>query len=66
MYEAFLNKKIKVTSIVVTHDMFSVKNVADKVSMMHNGKIYFSGTYDEILNSDDSVIQNFVKRTVVQ
>jgi len=60
-----LNKKIKVTSIVVTHDMFSVKNVADKVSMMHNGKIYFSGTYDEILNSDDSVIQNFVKRTVV-
>ncbi len=60
-----LNKKIKVTSIVVTHDMFSVKNVADKVSMMHDGKIYFSGTYDEILNSDDSVIQNFVKRTVV-
>lgn len=60
-----LNKKIKVTSIVVTHDMFSVKNVADKVSMMHNGKIYFSGTYDEILNSDDSVIQNFVKRTII-
>ena len=60
-----LNKKIKATSIVVTHDMFSVKNVADKVSMMHNGKMYFSGTYDEILNSDDSVIQNFVKRTVV-
>ncbi len=60
-----LNKEINVTSIVVTHDMFSVKNVADKVSMMHDGKIYFSGTYDEILNSNDSVIQNFVKRTVV-
>ncbi|MDA3861318.1 MAG: ABC transporter ATP-binding protein [Melioribacteraceae bacterium] len=60
-----LNKEINVTSIVVTHDMFSVKNVADKVSMMHNGKIYFSGTYDEILNSSDSVIQNFAKRTVL-
>ncbi len=60
-----LNKELNVTSIVVTHDMFSVKNVADKVSMMHNGKIYFSGTYDEILESSDSVIQNFVKRTVV-
>ena len=60
-----LNKELNVTSIVVTHDMFSVKNVADKVSMMHNGKIYFSGTYDEILNSSDSIIQNFVKRTVV-
>lgn len=60
-----LNKEINVTSIVVTHDMFSVKNVADKVSMMHNGKIYFSGTYDEVLDSNDKVIQNFVKRTVV-
>ena len=60
-----LNKEINVTSIVVTHDMFSVKNVADKVSMMHNGKIYFSGTYGEILKSTDSIIQNFVKRTVV-
>lgn len=60
-----LNKKVNATSIVVTHDMFSVKNVADKVSMMHNGKIYFSGTYDEILNSDDSVIRNFIKRTVI-
>ncbi len=60
-----LNKEVNVTSIVVTHDMFSVKNVADKVSMMHNGKIYFSGTYDEILNSNDNVIKSFVKRTVV-
>ncbi len=60
-----LNKELNVTSIVVTHDMFSVKNVADKVSMMHNGKIYFSGTYDEVLNSNDSVIKSFVKRTVV-
>ena len=60
-----LNEQLNVTSIVVTHDMFSVKNVADKVSMMHNGKIYFSGTYNEVLKSKDSVIQNFIKRTVV-
>ncbi|MBU0475663.1 MAG: ABC transporter ATP-binding protein [Bacteroidetes bacterium] len=60
-----LNKQINVTSIVVTHDMFSVKNVADKVSMMHEGKIYYSGTYSEILNSNDSVIKSFVKRTII-
>lgn len=60
-----LNEQLNVTSIVVTHDMFSVKNVADKVSMMHNGKIYFSGTYDEILQSTDKTIQEFIKRTVV-
>ena len=59
-----LNKQLSVTSIVVTHDMFSVKNVADKVSMMHDGKIYFSGTYDEILTSNDTIIQEFISRTV--
>ena len=60
-----LNNEVNVTSIVVTHDMFSVKNVADKVAMMHNGKIYFSGTYDEVLKSTDRVIKNFVQRTVI-
>ncbi len=58
-----LNQKINVTSIIVTHDMFSVKNVADKIAMMHEGKIYFIGTYDELINSDDSVIQKFIQRS---
>ncbi len=59
-----LNKKLNVTSIVVTHDMFSVKNIADKVAMVHEGKIYFTGTLDELLNSKDSVITAFIKRTL--
>jgi phospholipid/cholesterol/gamma-HCH transport system ATP-binding protein len=58
-----LNNKLNVTSIVVTHDMVSVKNVADKVAMIHEGKIYFQGTPDELLNSGDIVINNFIKRT---
>ena len=58
-----LNDKLAVTSIVVTHDMFSVKNVADKISMVHQGKIYFTGTIDELLNSSDKVINDFIKRT---
>src|SRR3989339_1036183 len=36
-----LNEKLNVTSIIVTHDMFSVKNTADVIAMMHEGKIYF-------------------------
>ncbi len=55
--------KLKVTSIVVTHDMFSVKNVADRVALMHEGKIYFDGKPEELLNSEDKVIYNFIKRT---
>lgn len=58
-----LADKLNVTSIVVTHDIVSVKNVADKVAMIHDGEIYFKGTPDELLNSDDQVIVNFIKRT---
>lgn len=55
--------RLKVTSVVVTHDMFSVKNVADRVAMMHEGKVYFTGTPDELLNSKDKTIYDFIKRT---
>ncbi len=58
-----LTNKLNVTSIVVTHDMYSVKNVADKVAMMHNGVIYFTGSQQELLDSNDLVIKDFIKRT---
>ncbi|MCX7797748.1 MAG: ABC transporter ATP-binding protein [Melioribacter sp.] len=58
-----LNEKLKVTSIIVTHDMFSVKNTAERIAMIHEGKIYFTGTPQEFLESKDSVIENFIKRT---
>lgn len=60
-----LSEKIKVTSVVVTHDMYSVKNVAAKVAMMHEGKIYFIGSPEELLNSKDQNIISFIKRTFV-
>jgi phospholipid/cholesterol/gamma-HCH transport system ATP-binding protein len=60
-----LSEKIKVTSIVVTHDMYSVKNVANKVAMMHNGKIYFKGNPEELASSDDKTIKDFIRRTEV-
>jgi len=58
-----LSEKINVTSVVVTHDMYSVKNVAAKVAMMHEGKIHFYGTPGDLLGSNDSVITGFIKRT---
>lgn len=60
-----LGTKLNVTSVVVTHDMYSVKNVADKVAMVHEGKIYFVGKPQELLNSSDPVIIDFIKRTGV-
>jgi phospholipid/cholesterol/gamma-HCH transport system ATP-binding protein len=58
-----LTDKLNVTSIVVTHDMYSVKNVAHQVAMMHEGTIHFVGTPNELLNSDDFIIREFVQRT---
>ena len=58
-----LSEKLSVTSIVVTHDMYSVKNVAHKVAMLHEGIIYFKGTPNELITSKDATIINFIKRT---
>ncbi len=58
-----VKQKVKATAIVVTHDMFSVKNVADRVAMMVEGKTYFLGTPDELLTSKDEIIYQFIKRT---
>lgn len=58
-----LSNRIKVTSIVVTHDMVSVKNVADRIVMLHDGKAHFNGVYDQLFNREDEVIKNFIQRS---
>jgi phospholipid/cholesterol/gamma-HCH transport system ATP-binding protein len=58
-----LAEKLKVTSVVVTHDIFSVYDVADRVAMMHEGKIYFEGTPHELMQTTDPLIKDFLNRT---
>ncbi len=58
-----LSQKLKVTSIVVTHDIFSVYDVADEVAMIHDGKTYFYGTPKELIETDDKLIRDFLNRT---
>jgi phospholipid/cholesterol/gamma-HCH transport system ATP-binding protein len=58
-----LAERLKVTSVVVTHDIFSVYDVADKVAMMEAGKIYFHGTPKELVETKDPVIRGFLNRT---
>jgi phospholipid/cholesterol/gamma-HCH transport system ATP-binding protein len=60
-----LSEKINVTSVVVTHDMYSVKNISDKVAMMYEGIIYFYGSPTELTESKDPVIIDFIKRTSI-
>jgi phospholipid/cholesterol/gamma-HCH transport system ATP-binding protein len=58
-----LSDRLQVTSVVVTHDIFSVYDVADKVAMMEDGKIYFHGTPKELVETTDPVIRGFLNRT---
>ncbi len=51
---------LKVTTVVVTHDMRSARRVGQRILMLHNGRIYASGTPDEIFASTDPVVHRFV------
>lgn len=55
-----LHDKLKVTSIVVTHDMKSVYRIADRIGMLYQGKIVGEGNAREIQETKDPVIHQFI------
>ena len=57
------NKELSVTSIVVTHDIFSVYEIADHVAMMFDGVVHFEGTPQELNLTTDPEVREFLERT---
>jgi phospholipid/cholesterol/gamma-HCH transport system ATP-binding protein len=55
-----LSKKLHITSVVVTHDMKSVFSIADRVIMLYEGKVIASGAMEEIKNSNDPRVKQFI------
>jgi phospholipid/cholesterol/gamma-HCH transport system ATP-binding protein len=55
-----LQQRLGVTSIVVTHDMKNAFDVADQIAYLHEGRIYFHGTPDELRQSTDKLLQDFL------
>jgi len=55
-----LKNKLQVTSIAVTHDMKSAYKIADRIALLYNGKILTAGSPDEIRNSKDPVVEQFI------
>jgi phospholipid/cholesterol/gamma-HCH transport system ATP-binding protein len=55
-----LQQRYGVTSIVVTHDMKSAFDVADHIAYLHEGRIYFHGSADELRQSTDPLLQDFL------
>ena len=56
-----VRRDLKNTAIVVTHDMASVYKVADRVAMMHLGKIVFLGTPDEVRDTQSPLVRQFIE-----
>ena len=59
-----LQRGLGLTSVVVTHDMTSVYKIADRIIMLHNGKIIADGDADYIRNHPHPVVQQFIKGQV--
>ena len=55
-----LQRQLRVTSVVVTHDMHSAFKVADRIVMLHEGKLIFDGTPEKMRASQDPVIRRFI------
>ena len=53
--------RLAVTSVVVTHDMRSTRRVGQRIMMLHNKRIYATGTPDEIFNSRDPIVRRFIE-----
>jgi len=56
-----LQKRLGVTSIVVTHDIHSAFTVGDRIAFLHQGRIHFDGTVEEAKRSTESLLRTFIE-----
>jgi phospholipid/cholesterol/gamma-HCH transport system ATP-binding protein len=49
-----------ITTIINTHDMNSVMEIGDNIALLHNGKLAWEGSNDEVLTSKNEILQDFV------
>lgn len=55
-----LNKKLGITSVVVTHEMDSAFRIADRMVLLNRGRFIAAGTPDEMKNSPDPLVRQFI------
>jgi len=56
-----LKQQLNVTSVVVTHDMHSATFVSDRIAMIHDGRVIFTGTPEAMRVSADPRVRNFIE-----
>ncbi len=56
-----LQKKLKTTTAAVTHNMTSAYKIADRIAMLHDGRIIFDGTPEEVQNTENPFVKQFIE-----
>jgi phospholipid/cholesterol/gamma-HCH transport system ATP-binding protein len=59
-----LERELNVTSVAVTHDMKSAYKIADRIVMLHHGRIIVDGSPEEIRSSENPLVQQFIQGQV--
>ncbi len=57
-----LKKAFKMTIVIVTHEMASVEIIADRIAMMHEGRVLAVGTMDELKSLGNPIVDQFFNR----
>ena len=56
-----LQRELGVTQVTVTHDMNAAYYIADRIIFLYQGRVEFVGTPDQIRNSENLIVQQFIK-----
>jgi len=56
-----IHEKLKITSVIVTHNVQSAMSIADRIAFLYRGRIKFVGTPKEISQNRDHIVQEFLK-----
>jgi len=54
-----ISESLKTTSVAVTHDVHSASRIAERIFMLHEGRIHAQGTSEEIFKSTDPILSRF-------
>ena len=57
-----LQQEHQMASIVVTHDLLSARTIATRIALLDKGKIVIEGSFEDLLNSDDAFVAQFLHR----
>ncbi len=63
-YIVRLKEETNAASIVVTHQMSTIKRTADRIIMLYQGKIVFEGTPEEMLRTDNEYAKQFISASL--